>query len=97
MVYRMRDDKKGDKMDHKESRWQARKEMLEAMDEKELRAFILGYMMGQKLILKKMVQMNSSSCESGGCNCGGGSCGCGGSCNCENEPQEHEHPHEHMH
>lgn len=62
--------------------WKKKEELLNAMSEKELRAFIKGYMMGQKSIFK---QMNSEY----ECSCGVGcheerSCGCGNEgCNCE--------------
>jgi hypothetical protein len=64
--------------------WKKREELLKSMDEKELRAFIKGYMMGQRSILK---QMNSEcGCTSGGCCREESSCGCGKEgCGCGKE------------
>lgn len=55
-----------------------RDDMLNAMDEKELRAFIKGYLMAQ-------MQNKKRQGGGGGCGCGG-HCGCGGgegSCDCK--------------
>ncbi len=58
--------------------WKMRKEMLDSMSEKELRAFITGYMMAESKILRKL----GSKCHCGS-GCGSG-CGCGSSgCNCK--------------
>ncbi|MGC8479619.1 MAG: hypothetical protein ACP5M9_03050 [Candidatus Micrarchaeia archaeon] len=81
--------------------WKKREELLKAMNEQELRAFIKGYMMGQRSISKQLDLANGCECN-GGCGCGGGcgcskgmeqSCGCGNEncgsegkeCNCRNE------------
>ncbi len=58
-------------MEGKMKMWKMQKEMLNSMGDKELRAFITGYMMAESKILKAM---NSE------CGCG---CGCGQECNCE--------------
>ncbi len=68
--------------------WKMKDEMLSAMGDKELRAFIKGYMMGQKAVLKQLSAMGGSDC--GGCGCNsdskGESCGCGKEdCNCGKE------------
>ncbi len=65
--------------------WKRREELLNSMSEKELRAFIKGYMMGQKMVFKQL----SSECGCGGScggssSCGSESCQCGNKeCNCE--------------
>ena len=75
--------------------WKKREELLNTMSEQELRAFIKGYMMGQRSIFKQLDSTNGCGCE-GGCGCGNGMkgpCGCnsencnckGKECNCENE------------
>ena len=56
--------------------WKKKEELLNAMSENELRAFIKGYMMGQKFIFKQM----GSGCE---CGCQEGSSCEGNECNCE--------------
>ncbi len=73
-------DQKTDKMDYKMKMWKMRKEMLDSMNEKELRAFITGYMMAESKILRKL----GSKCNGGyGCGSGSGcSCGCGSGCSC---------------
>ncbi len=60
-------------------RWKMREEMLNAMSEKELRAFIKGYMMAEHTIFRRMTQMCSpSSCNCQECSsCKGESCDCG--------------------
>ncbi|MDE1861266.1 MAG: hypothetical protein KGH72_06150 [Candidatus Micrarchaeota archaeon] len=75
------DDSSEDKM----KMWKMKEEMLNSMTEKELRAFIKGYMMGQKSVLKQLSSMGGCSC--GGCgsdsSCNSDSCGCGKEeCNC---------------
>lgn len=64
-----------DWMERKAEMWKRKEALLDSMSEKELRAFIRGYMMGQRQASKGAHQ---------GCGCGGGgSCNCGqGSCNC---------------
>ena len=73
-----------------------KQEMLNAMDEKELRAFITGYMLGQKKVFKFLKSHSGCACGgSGGCGggCGGGEAGgckgksgCGREdCNCKKE------------
>ncbi len=72
---------KNDRMDYKMKMWKMRKEMLDSMNEKELRAFITGYMLAESKILRKL----DSKCH-GGCSCGCGSgcdCDCGSKCNCK--------------
>ncbi len=75
---------KGEMDEHFERRmlmWKKRDEMLNALSEKELRAFIKGYMMGEHMVFRKLRKMNQ--CQCGSC----GSCGCGdnSSCNCDKE------------
>jgi hypothetical protein len=64
--------------------WKRKEEMLNSMSEKELRAYIKGYMMGQRSVFKHLDMISGNGC---GCGCNGGqSCGCGGSsCNCGKE------------
>ena len=70
-------EQKNEKMEGKMKMWKMRKEMLDSMSEKELRAFITGYMMAESKILRAM----SSEC---GCGCGQCcSCGSGQACDCE--------------
>ncbi len=57
------------------NRWKMREELLNSMDEKELRAFIKGYMMGQRTVFKHLSAVNE--CGSGSCGCGGKECNCG--------------------
>ncbi len=64
-------------MEGKMKMWKMKKEMLDSMGEKELRAFINGYMMAESKMLKAM--SSDSGC---GCGCSG-SCGCGSDCNCD--------------
>lgn len=68
--------------------WKMKEEMLNAMGDKELRAFIKGYMMGQKAVLKQLSAMDG--CDCGDCKCDSdskeGSCGCGKEdCNCSKD------------
>jgi hypothetical protein len=74
----MKDEMKNERMEHKMMMWKMRKEMLDSMNEKELRAFITGYMMSESMILRKLGSKCSCGCHCGqGCNCKGGSCNCG--------------------
>ena len=77
----------------KQQMWKRREELLNAMSDKELRAFIKGYMMAERMVFK---QLNSGcGCQGGGCqggscqdgsSCKGESCGCGEkNCNCGKE------------
>ncbi len=68
-----------------------REELLKSMDEKELRAFIKGYMMAERMTFRRMKSVSSccsddcgGSCkESSQCSCGScGSCAC--SCDKDN-------------
>ncbi|MDE1825025.1 MAG: hypothetical protein KGH61_02575 [Candidatus Micrarchaeota archaeon] len=64
--------------------WKKREELLNSLSEKELRAFIKGYMMGERMAFR---QLNSTEgCQSGSCQCStcsGESCGCAGKdCGC---------------
>ncbi|MDE1833674.1 MAG: hypothetical protein KGH58_04630 [Candidatus Micrarchaeota archaeon] len=75
----MKDEKDGF-LERKMQIWKRKEEMLNSMGDKELRAFIKGYMMGQKAVFK-----NLDSASSCGCQCGS-SCGCGEKeCNCGKE------------
>ena len=63
--------------------WKMKEELLGSMNDKELRAFIKGYMMGEKMVLKQLASMGAGQC---GCGCGGSSCGCRDeSCACGKE------------
>ncbi len=69
-----------------------REELLNAMGEKELRAFIKGYMMAERTAFKHMKSMGgcAGGCGSQGCSCAGGCQGgsCGSEdkeCNCEKQ------------
>lgn len=76
----MKDETKADMMEGKMRMWKMKREMLDAMSDKELRAFITGYMMAESKILRKL----GSTCGCG-CGCGqGGNCGCS-SCNCDSK------------
>lgn len=66
--------------------WKMREELLNSMSDKELRAFIKGYMMAQKMVFKQLNAMSGcdcgnyqggSSCRSEGCGCGSNECNCG--------------------
>ena len=86
----MKDEMKDDRMERRMKMWKMRKETLDSMDEKELRAFITGYMMAERMILKKLSPKKDCGCGcrcGNGCSCGNESgCGCqGGSCNCESK------------
>lgn len=83
-------DSKGNYDEQKMQMWKMKEEMLNSMNDKELRAFIKGYMMGQKAVIKQLSAMGE--CGSSGCGCGqessckGESCGCGKEeCNCGKE------------
>ena len=70
----------------KERMWKMKEELLNSLSEKELRAFLKGYMMGERMAFKQM----ASSCDCGSCQCGSQckeeSCGCGQkNCNCGKE------------
>jgi hypothetical protein len=63
-----------------------KEEMLNSMSDKELRAFIKGYMMGQKMVIKSMSSMGGCGCGEGESSCKGESCACGKEeCNCGKE------------
>ncbi len=79
-------------LDKKMRMWKMRDELLNAMGEKELRAFIKGYMMAERSVFKNLRKMNQANDDCGRCNecsCKGESCGCGDKdckeCNCEKE------------
>ena len=62
--------------------WKKKEELLNAMNENELRAFIKGYMMGQKSIFKQIDSTNECGCgghchEESSCRCGNNDCNCG--------------------
>lgn len=83
----MKDEMKDEKIERKMKMWKMRKEMLDSMGEKELRAFITGYLMAEAKMLRKLIPSGSCGCGcgGGGCNCGCGSgcsCGCGSGCSC---------------
>lgn len=83
-------DEKDNFMEGKMKMWKMREELLNSMSEKELRAFIKGYMMGERKILKHLASSacgcQEGSCGSGSCSCGNDSCGCGNKeCNCGKE------------
>ena len=76
-------DEKGEFSETKMQRWKMKEEMLNAMSDKELRAFIKGYMMAQRMVFKQLNAMSGCSC---GDYHGGSSCGCGNKdCNCNKE------------
>ena len=60
-------DEKDEFSEKKKQMWKRREELLNAMSDKELRAFIKGYMMAERMVFK---QLNSA----GGCGCQGGGC-----------------------
>lgn len=63
-----------------------REEMLNAMGDKELRAFIKGYMMAERMVFKRMIELKECDCNCGSDGCGGDSCGCGEKeCDCGKE------------
>lgn len=67
--------------DFRMQRWKMREEMLNSMSEKELRAFIKGYMISEHTLLR---HLNRRHCQCGSCSERGSQCG-GGSCSCGNE------------
>lgn len=79
----------GEKNEHFEMKmrmWKMKDEMLNAMSDKELRAFIKGYMMAEKMVFRQLQKMNESECGCGVDSCGGESGGCGEKeCNCGKE------------
>jgi hypothetical protein len=72
------DQTKNERMEGKMRMWKMRKEMLDSMSEKELRAFITGYMMAEKMILKQLGSQCGCGCGCGqqGCDCKDDSCKC---------------------
>jgi hypothetical protein len=65
--------------------WKMKEDLLNSMSDKELRAFIKGYMMGQRTVLKQLSSMGGCQCG-GGSECKGESCGCGKEgCDCGKE------------
>ncbi len=65
--------------------WKKMEELLNSMDQKELKAFIRGYMLGERTAAKKM---RNDGCGGGACVCSGASsaCGCGKEeCRCGEE------------
>ena len=67
-------DEKGEFFERRMQMWKRREEMLNSMNEKELRAFIKGYMMAQRMAFRKN-RMHGCQC---GCCQGGSSCNCSG-------------------
>lgn len=78
-------DAKNESHEKKMEMWKMRDELLNSMSDKELRAFIKGYMMAQRMAFKQIKLMHECGCGS----CQGGqseSCGCGNKeCNCGKE------------
>ncbi len=62
--------------------WKMREELLNSMGEKELRAFIKGYMMGQHMLLRKF--RKHGGCGGNGERCGGN---CGGNRECKRKEE----------
>lgn len=64
--------------------WKKREELLNSMSEKELRAFIKGYMMAQRMVFRQLSSMcgcgggcqEGSSCKSEPCRCNDKDCNC---------------------
>lgn len=69
------DQTRAERMEGRMKMWKMRKEMLDSMSEKELRAFITGYMMAESKILRKLGSRGSCGCGQG-CGCNGASCNC---------------------
>jgi hypothetical protein len=67
-------DAKDEFFEKKMQMWKRREELLNSMSEKELRAFIKGYMMAERMVFKQLSSM---------CGCQGGSCQEGSSCKSE--------------
>lgn len=69
---------KESKGDHNEMRmqmWKKRDEMLKSLSDKELRAFLKGYMMGEHMAFRRARKIiKASNCGSCGCGCCGNSC-----------------------
>lgn len=81
-------DSKDEFLEKRMQMWKKREEMLNSMSEKELRAFIKGYMMGQRQVFKQLNSMCGcgGGCQEGCSSCKGESCGCGNKdCNCGKE------------
>lgn len=74
----MKDEGKDERMEYRMKMWRMREEKFNSMGEKELRAFITGYMTAESMLLRKLSKKH-------GCSCGqhGGECGCGQECNCK--------------
>lgn len=73
------DESKNTFFERKMEMMKKREEMMNAMDEKQLRAFIKGYMMGERMAFKQVEMMSAGcDCDSHGCSCGGGHCECEG-------------------
>lgn len=88
-------DEKENFHERKMEMFKKREEFLKSMDEKELRAFIKGYMLAERITFKRLKSVVACGCdncceescrESSSCGCGSsgnGSCGCGQeNCNC---------------
>ena len=78
-------DEKNEFYERKMQMWKMKEELLNSMSDKELRAFIKGYMMAERMVFKQLKALNG--CDCGSCSenssCKGESCGCGGKgCNC---------------
>ena len=58
-------DAKDEFYEKKMQMWKKREELLNSMSEKELRAFIKGYMLAEKMVFKQLNSM--SGCECGCC------------------------------
>lgn len=76
-------DKKEGFSEKKMAMWKMKEEMLNSMNDKELRAFIKGYMMAQKMHFKQLSMLSGCGCS---CSQSGSSCGCGNKeCSCGKE------------
>ncbi len=73
------EDMKDGFMERKMQMMKMQEDRLNAMGDKELRAFIKGYMMAEQMVFKHMSSMGgacqSGSCEN--CKCGEKECNCG--------------------
>ncbi len=81
-------DMKDELYEKKMDMWKRREELLSAMSDKELRAFIKGYMMAERMVFKQLRSI--CGCQDGGCqggsSCNSGQCGCEGKdCSCPKE------------
>jgi hypothetical protein len=81
-------DPKDEFYEKKMQMWKKREELLNSMGEKELRAFIKGYMLAERTVFKHLNSM--CGCQGGCCqgdsSCKGCSSGCGErDCNCSKE------------